>query len=482
MLLYAPTLGRPPIWDDHTFVFGQPFLNDCDNLRQVVSLDSFRGVLGVRGSARPVWLTSVLADSCLGGGRVSVYRVTSALWHALGALALTLLAWSLSKDELTALMAGALFAVHPLHVEAVSIITFRPDLLCLAFMLTCVLLHRESRLRSGWRAAAFHTVSLIAAAFALLSKEVAVVLPLLLLLSDALFPTGARGPKRVRGLWAGAARCAALVALYLVYRAPRSGYVMRSSRDMFSELHQKTELPFSRAIKGPVDHVAAEPLEDRQWQQVYSDPGARARTMSRIFGSYLRRLAWPWPLQGDYAPKVVSSWLSPGVLSAWAAWLLLLLAAWRLRERMPLASYGIVWTGVALLPVSGVVAILNLEADRYLYIPSAGACLAAAAYLRGAMRRGAAWSRAAMAVFILALCAGSFLTVKRLADFSGDEAFHRATLAVDPDVPRARLSLAMICADEGRDECAVSECREALRLWPGYPKAKLFCSDVLRER
>lgn len=173
-------------------------------------------MLPVRGSARPVWLASVLADVCLGGGRMAVYRVTSACWHALGALLLAFLAWRLMKDELAALMAGALFAVHPLHVEAVSIITFRPDLLCLAFMLVCILLHRESRLRAGWKAAAFLAASLAAAALALLSKETAVVLPILLLSTDAFFPTGARSPGRRRGLWAGAA----LVLLYLVYRAP----------------------------------------------------------------------------------------------------------------------------------------------------------------------------------------------------------------------------------------------------------------------
>ena len=88
-LLYAPTFNHQPIWDDHAFVFGQSFLRQCGNLRRVLSSDNFMGVLRVRGSARPVWLASVLIDTCIGGGAIQAYRATSVLWHALGALLLS---------------------------------------------------------------------------------------------------------------------------------------------------------------------------------------------------------------------------------------------------------------------------------------------------------------------------------------------------------------------------------------------------------
>lgn len=485
VLLYAPTLSHPPIWDDHTFVFGQPFLRDCRNLGKVLSPKSFRGVLPVRGSARPVWLASVLADTCLGGGRLWAYRLTSAFWHGVGALLLAFLAWRLSRDAPTALMAGVLFTVHPLHVETVSIITFRADLLCLAFMLASVILHRESRLCAGRAGTAFLAAALGAAVLALLSKETAVVLPPLLLLTEILFPaTGAwraAGARR-RTLWAGAAACAVLVGGYLLFRAPRSGYVMRHSRDFFSELRLSAEFPFSRPLEDPARSGRPEVLDDPPWQRVYVDAGARARTMSRVFGSYLRRFVWPHPLQGDYAPVVVESWLHPGVLAAEFGWLLLFAGAWALRRRLPLASYGALWTAVTLLPVSGIVLMMNLEADRYLYIPSAGACLAAAALLGEGMRRGKTRARAAAAAFVLAAAAGAVLVVRRGADFHSDEAFYRATLAVDPGVSRARLALAMVCANQENFSCAEEECRRSLRLWPGSRKARTFCSVFLRPR
>ena len=390
-LLYTPTLRQPPIWDDRSFVFGQSFLQDCGNLKRVLSLEGFRGVLPVRGTARPVWLASVLTDTCLGKSGSSIYRATSIFWHTLGALLLAFITFRLTADDWTALMSGVLFSVHPLHVEAVAIITYRSELLCLVFMLSCVLLHRESRLRAGWRKWACLTASFSAAALALLSKEMASVLPFLLPLTDAVFPTGPSNSARRRGLIAATAGCVILVGLYLVYRSPRSGYVMRHHSDIFSELRQKIELPFSRQAVGDSAVPEASVIDDPPWRQVYVDPAARVRTMSRIFGSYLRRLLLPWPLQGDYAPAVVSSWFHYGVLVSWMSWAALLSLAWSLRRRNPLASYGIFWTLITLLPVSGLVSILNLEADRYLYIPSAGACLAVAAAFRWAGQRGGRW-------------------------------------------------------------------------------------------
>jgi hypothetical protein len=477
-LLYAPTLSHPPIWDDHAFLFGLPFLRKCSNLGRVVSLEGFRGVLLVRGSARPVWLATVLADTCLGDGRIEVYRATSVLWHALGAVLLAFLTWRLSRDDKAALAAGAFFAVHPLHVEPVSIITYRSDLLCLAFMLGCVFLHHESRRRAGWAAGVLFALSMAAAALAMLSKEPAVVLPLLLPLTDIMFPTGPSTPRRRRALWLGAGACLALVGCYLVFRAPRSGYVMGGFSDVFSGLRKKTVLPFSVAIQEAGFKVPETPLEP-VWGKVYVDPGARARTMSRIFGSYLRRLVWPWPLQGDYAPEVVSSWLHPGVLGAWTLWALLLGAGWKMRREIPLAAYGVFWTAVTLLPVSGAIALYNLEADRYLYIPSAGACMAAGA-LFSRMRREPRRQRAATALAAAIICAGALLVTRRVKDFRTEEAFYRATLAVDPNVPRAHLGLAQICADQGREDCAVQECRETLRLEPDYRKAQIMCAGMSR--
>ena len=475
-LLYARILPYPLIWDDRAFVSGQPFLADCRNLAEVLAPSSFTGVLVVRGAARPVWLASVLADACLAGGWTPAHRLVSAWWHALATMLLAFLARRLTGSLGAGLTAGALFAAHPLHAEVVAIVTFRSDALCLSFMLLSTVLFIEARGRSGAARYLAGAGALGAATLALLSKETAVVLPLLWALAPA--PASSRpAPRGGRLVAIAAVACAALAAAYLVWRVPRSGYEMPGSRDAFSEVRSRISLPFSTPKPGspPPESVRRSLIAERPWAEVYANPGARARTMSRVFGSYLRRLILPTTLQGDYATRIENSWVAPRVWLAWIAWGALLAAAFARRDREPAAAYGVFWMSAALLPVSGAIALLNLEADRYLYAPSAGACLAAGALAAAVARRARARAPAVWAACALLAAALAAQTWRREADFRSEEAFHRAILGHDPGAVRARLSLAMICAEDGREECAREQCREALERWPAYARARELC-------
>jgi hypothetical protein len=192
---------------------------------------------------------------------------------------------------------------------------------------------------------------------AVLAKEMAVTLPLLVVLADWLFPEPgkrkAAAPRaRGRGRWRwGAAAAFALVLLgYLAFRMPRAGNVEPGRQDLFTR-----------------------PGVVVPWQEVYESPKVRLLTMTRIMGENLGRLLWPQPLQGDYSPRPARSWREPGPVLAALAWLALAALAWSLRRRLPMAAFGLLWMPVTLLPVSGLWLLHNLQADRYLYIPSAGA-------------------------------------------------------------------------------------------------------------
>ena len=483
MLPYIGTLRNPPVLDDHHFVFEQSFLIDCRNLPRSLSPANFLGVLPVPNSARPVWLASVLLDTCLGKGYAFAYRLTSMYWHGVGAALVMVWAWMLVADLPVCVLAGILFAVHPVHTEVVNIIAFRGDELCLAWMLVSLILYRKGIGRAGLPRWAGLGASLACFALALLSKEMAVSLPLLIVATDALFPVARLARSRRWGIFS---LYVGLIGLYLMFHAPRSGYVMPGHQDVFSEWRGRVEVPFSRTLTAPVtagpgrDSIVREDV--RPWRRVYEEPKTRFLTMSRVFGSYLRLLAWPHPLQNDYAPEVIASARHRGVWLSWAAWLSLLAAAWALRRRIPLAAYGLLWTMAALLPVSGIVTLLNLQAERYLYVASAGFCLAVAALLSALARlKGSPWPRAAAIAAAGALAAaGAGLTARRNLDYRGELAFFEANEAVDARVPRVRLALAMLHDDLGHAGRAQAEYQAALRLWPDYLKARLFFADFLR--
>ena len=82
-------------------------------------------------------------------------------------------------------MAALVFGIHPLRVESVGWITDRGDVLCATFYLLAVLAYVRFALGSGRERRRWLIASLAAFAAALLSKEIAMTLPLSLLLLDA---------------------------------------------------------------------------------------------------------------------------------------------------------------------------------------------------------------------------------------------------------------------------------------------------------
>jgi len=100
-------------------------------------------------------------------GRVAWFHAVNLMWHAAASVGVAALARRWSGDR-AALVAGLLFAVHPVHVEGVANIVGRAELMAAVFALLAVYaaLGRES---VGWSAAAFTC--------GLLSKENAAVVP-----------------------------------------------------------------------------------------------------------------------------------------------------------------------------------------------------------------------------------------------------------------------------------------------------------------
>ncbi|MBI3552007.1 MAG: hypothetical protein HY077_05760 [Elusimicrobia bacterium] len=482
-LLYANTLNNEPVWDDHDAVFNQSFVQDCSNLRVLFDPRSLYRVLPVRNSARPGWLASVVGDACLYGRQTWGYHLTSLLWHGWGACCLVCLAWLLTKDRLAALVAGCLFVVHPIHTEAVNIISFRGDLLALFWSALSLILYVEARSRAGPGRAARVAGSLLCFGLGLLCKEMAVTLPLLVVLTDALLP--ARQAARRRPPWKIYAAYGALLLLYLAFRLPRSGYVSEGHEDLFSSLRRRAPAVVDAYAKPPPPTGRPENiLETPPWSRDYFErPAVRALTMSRIAGSYLRLLAWPHPLQGDYAPRPVDSWTQPGVLASWIAWLLVFASAWRLRRRRPVVALGLLWIPATLLPVSGLVALHNLQAERYLYVPSAGLCLAAGAWVSSWLNsRSPRTRRLAGAATLTVVVLLSALTLRRNRDYRDDLSFFLATQALDDGIPRVHFNLAQAYAYKDEPDLAQAQYLTGLRLWPEALKGRLEFARFLLDR
>src|SRR5206468_9016281 len=120
-------------------------------------------------------------------GRPTGYHWVNLGLHAVNVILVWLLALTVWKRPLPAFFTAAIFAAHPVNVEAVTNIAGRADLMAGMGVLAALVLHTRLDAVSGWRRIAGLFGMLLAALFGLFSKENAVVLPAAMLLYDLVF-------------------------------------------------------------------------------------------------------------------------------------------------------------------------------------------------------------------------------------------------------------------------------------------------------
>ena len=288
---------------------------------------------------RPVTVASYALD--WRSGSVAWFHAMNLVWHAAAGVMVAVLVRRWSGDR-AALVSGLLFAVHPVHVEAVANIVGRAELMAALFALLAVYaaLERDS---IGWSA--------VALVGGLLSKENAAVVPGLIVWAWML---GLGRPSRRRML-GYAASWIAIAAVYVVTR--------------HTILH-----PLAR-----IENIA--PVF------VWASPWAIRLTAVAAFADVARLLVFPLILRVDYSPNertLVTSPLDPrfavGMLCL-ALWAGLVAIAWRRGRRVE--AFGLGWIAIALMPVANLVFPVGfLVAERTVYLPSAGLALAVGASLK----------------------------------------------------------------------------------------------------
>src|SRR5579885_3050809 len=287
---------------------------------------------------RPLVIAGFALDRLVDG--TAWFHAVNLLWHAAAAVAVAALAlrWT---DGTGALVAGLLFAVHPVHVEAVANVVGRAEPMAALFTVLAVYAALAGK-PAAWSAGAF--------ALGLLSKENAAVTPALVVWAWLL---GLDRPDRRRML-ALLASWAAVGAAYGVARA-----LVRH--------------PFAANMSVAPMFLGASPVAVRL-------------TAVAALADVARLLVFPLTLRVDYSPDertLVTSPLDPRFalgLACLLLWAALLVLAWKRGRK--LEAFGLGWIGIALLPVSNLLFPAGFYlAERTLYLPSAGVALAAGAAL-----------------------------------------------------------------------------------------------------
>jgi protein O-mannosyl-transferase len=457
LLLAAATflnsLAYDFVWDDTVMLLGGPRLRDLRNLPQFFASDFTTLTSGALEGHyyRPTLALTLALDATLWGLHPPLFHLTNILLHVGVTFLVNRLALAMGARRDTALLTALLFAVHPAHVEVVAFVAARVDLLLSLGVLGCLLAYRRSaapgRGRIAWGGAALGMQ-----AFALLSKETAVTLPALLVLSDLLHSpasdraggggTLARALMRSIPFWI-------VGAAFAAFRFPQ---LLSIAGDRLQAGGFWQRLPGSLEILARYVGLSLLPTH---MQPFYS----------------LRRpesLLTPWPLLGI---------LIGGGLVAFLVW------TWR---RAPLAAFAAAWFLVTISPVVDLVPLSPREmglADRYLYLPSVGVSLLLALALlallgptgspRWSLRRLAAWT--ALALLLIAYPRQSLRYAPVWRD---DLTLYRRMTEVAPRAPIPYLNLGLTYFRANDLPRAAAALEQAVRLNPTLPRPRTLLALV----
>lgn len=388
---------------------------------------------------RPFTTLSFAVDWFVGHGYASYFHAINIVEHGVvTALACLLLAELFAP---AAALAGALvFAVHPVHVEAVANVVGRAEIVSGIFYLGALLVW----VRGGSRPAPGRVAAIAAMyAFALLHKESSATLPAALVLLDAAL---GRWSFRRERLWEYARRVLPLLAVLAVvlagFVALRLSVLGRMSPDVLDPIF---DMPMSR--------------------------GARTLTALQAWPLYLRLLFFPLRLLPDYGPRILMpafAWnalAGSGLVILVAVLLAGGVALVRGRGRTALA---LLWLPLTVLPVSNLLFQIGIiVAERTLYLPLLAVCVGVAAGIEWATRSGPGIRRAAATGLIAVVALLSLRTVLRVPAW---ESTDRLFLRLNADAPesfRGWWHLARIARrDAGKAGLEMSRYHRAMTLWP----------------
>jgi tetratricopeptide (TPR) repeat protein len=458
-MVYLPSLQNGFVWDDTQYVYKNPFIRSL-NLHLLKS--AFTGFHA--SNWHPLTWVSHALDYAIWGLNPLGHHLTNNVLHALNTLMVVLLVMRLLEIfrktagnkgllndrtiTMTAVGTGLLFGLHPLHVESVAWVAERKDLLCAFFYLLTIPTYIEyvkeiSALDSITSASHFFNRKyLLAIGFftlSLLSKPMAVSLPLVLLILDwYLFGR----IQSLKAFWAAAIEKLPFLALALV-----SSIVTMSAQQ----------------AGGAVISIDRIPLT------------SRLLVAARSLVAYLVKMILPINLVPFYPYPEDMSLFSPENIVPVVLVIAITATCIAVMRRQKL--WISVWSYyvITLIPVLGIVQVGSQSmADRYTYLPSLGVFLiiglifarvyekvSASDQWRGIERVGGLFIVMSMLISL------SYVTVRQIGVWKNSIVFWNYVIDKEPGrVSRAHNNLGNAYLSQGLTDMAIEQYRTALKLKP----------------
>jgi tetratricopeptide (TPR) repeat protein len=376
------------------------------------------------------------------------YHLGNILLHALAAVVLYLLLTNVlnqvcgdnfrDSNGTISLLTALLFSVHPVNIEAVAWIASRKYVLLAFFYFLSFYLYVRSSVKAQLSILPY-LFSILTCILALLSSPFAVTLPGLLMLYDYC---------RYRDIFPWKS-----IQKRLIYYMP---YVLLALMQFI--------------ILSNVLSTGPDPTVK---QHYLDNPFYTLLTMLRVLYDYIKNIFFPFWLNNRYVDYISLSFFEYKIIISFSLiTFLMLLLFFQIKKRRKLALFCIGWFFITWFPVSNIIPISTIMADRYLYLPGVGLFLGFSLLVHKVSAKffGKSFVPVVITAVVLVLSL-SFITIQRNKVWANSLSLWEDSLSKAPNSPIAHKNLADVLDERGRRDEAIGHYLEALRLKPDYAQA-----------
>ncbi|MGQ9678128.1 MAG: tetratricopeptide repeat protein [bacterium] len=435
VVLYLPTLRYGFVGEDNALIVHS--MNRLNAQTDEIFQSCFRADTpagtefdGGVNVGRPLTAFSFFLDRRVAGTKPWYFHLVNVVLYTGVAVFVVLIVWELHHSGVWAGIAGLLFVSHPSHVEPVSLVSARAELLTALFLSFAVFALLRSFRKRNWR---WWLVIPLGYTLGLLSKESAFLFPLIVLLTP--FLTQSRFPRKLWLVFIG------LVLIGIAYL-----------------------VLYSRIFNQPVIPKIA-PL--------------RVFNVANTFGFYVRMFFWPFNHQIKIPLDPAFQKLTPFFLYALLFLIVPPLAA--LRRRFRIGLWGYFWATIFLLQGSGVCATRFQAAERFLFLPSVGIVVLVVTMFSRLLVAQHGLRR--FVGFGLVGIAGLLVnnSLSRLPVWQDEKSFYSAMVKEVPGDPGAYFGLGRVLQSAMPDS-AITLYKRAILLDQGFAPAHIKIAILYREK
>jgi tetratricopeptide (TPR) repeat protein len=461
--LYAPAVNHQfTNWDDDRQITANPDIRDLSPQGIGKMFSSFYVSL-----YQPLTSLGFAVEYRLFGLNPRVYHTVNVLLHLVNILLVFVLVRTLAQNAGIGLAVAALFAVHPLQVEAAawasSLSIVLSSLFYLATLIAYVAYARSGRGR-------YFAGALVLFLLALLAKTTAATLPLVLIVLDLYLPRSLLRPCDGRGDAVNTRVAASRPKALGMVHTLTTHWCQRLNRRV---IYEKIPFFLLAAIFGGITMFARSGVSHVQDFALKFSLVQRVCIVCYSCLWYVVKLIFPAGLSVFYPfPHKTNGWLPVAFYLAPVLLIGLAVGIWYAGRYRRLLAFAALFMLASLLLVVQIIPVSELMVcDRYAYLPCIGLFFLAGTLGQRVGERSPSWRRTVLVGLVIILGVFSGATYRRVGVWRDSVTLWNDVISKRQDLWVAYLNRGMAESERGDRRAALADFDTTLRLNPKADKA-----------